>query len=455
MKRVKSGLAHSYDGVIFCNERTDQAEKTVVIFGCGRGGTSAIAGCLRHLGVWMPRLTHPLKHEWSPVKYRDGAVDRTITRDAIFALNSLKKVWGWKSPKDLFSFSQYSTFLRNPYVILIFRNLLDVCESASRHEAVDLLCSIEDNSAVNQEMVELALNSHLPTALISFEKAIREKERLVDMLSDWLDIDADQCQINAARTFLSEERGYQPYDSATHDGLFSEAELKRDSTLFQIHHYGKMCNSLSRLIEHGTVDLREAESCWRNQISRYKSLLAEKALNNFMLIDEGGSLDDKLMSLINDDNFLSKISTTFVAFRELYDDAAANTKDSTNAMVSESDADVSPALCKKALDIANEYRSLRDVLLEIRKQRFELQRGLDGIEMLLAFLEVLGSEETSVFLGRRLNGTTQPASKSDNDRSSNKVSPQSDALASDLDSKPAVGAAGDLEQQQATRLAGA
>jgi hypothetical protein len=455
MKRVKSGLARSYDGVIFCNERTNQPEKTVVVFGCGRGGTSAIAGCLRHLGVWMPRLTHPLKHEWSPVKYRDGAVDRTITRDAIFALNSLEKVWGWKSPKDLFSFSQYSTFLRNPYVILIFRNLLDVCESASRHESVDLLCSIEDNSVVNQVMIDLALNSHLPTALISFEKAVREKERLVNMLSDWLDINTDRCQINSAQTFLSEEKGYQPYDGATHDGLFSETELKRDSTLFQIHHYSKMCKSLTKLIEYGTADLREAESCRHHQINRYKSLLTEKELNNFILVNEDGNLDDRLVSLINDDDFLSKISTTSIAFRELYDDARANTKDSTYAIVSDSDADVSPRLREEALDVANQYRSLRSALLEVRKQRFELQRGLDRIEMLLAFLEVLDSEEISIFFGRCLNGTTQNASKLGNDRPSNTVNPQSDASTSGLDRKPAVSAAGDRKQHQAARPASA
>jgi hypothetical protein len=75
--------------------------------------------------------------------------------------------------------------------------------------------------------------------------------------------------------------------------------------------------------------------------------------------------------------------------------------------------------------------------------------------MLLAFLEVLDSEEISIFFGRCLNGTTQNASKLGNDRPSNTVNPQSDASTSGLDRKPAVSAAGDRKQHQAARPASA
>jgi hypothetical protein len=187
------------------------------------------------------------------------------------------------------------------------------------------------------------------------------------------------------------------------------------------------------LIEHVTADLREAYGCRQRQINRYKSLLTERNLSNFVLVDEDGNLNDEFTSLINDDNFLSKISTTSMAFRELYNDTSTDANSATEAITPDSDADVGPELCEKALDIAEEYRSLRSALLELRKQRFELQRSLDRIEMLLAFLEVLGPEEISVFLGRYLNRTLQDASKFDNDRPSNTVDLQSNALRSDLD----------------------
>jgi hypothetical protein len=105
-----SGLCNS---IRFLNPPNSSVrEKTVVIFGVGRGGTSAISGICRILGVMMPGA-HPLKHEWSPFSYVGEEVEPTRTRDKIRWLNDHYQVWGWKSPRDIFSFHRFEPMLRN------------------------------------------------------------------------------------------------------------------------------------------------------------------------------------------------------------------------------------------------------------------------------------------------------------------------------------------------------
>ena len=118
-----------------------QSKKTVVIFGLGRGGTSAVSGICRILGVAMPHA-HPLKHEWSPVVYDGDGIDRAATSANICSMNLEHDTWGWKSPQDVFVESQYMSMLRNPHVIVVLRNPLDVLNGSTRAEETDFISSI-------------------------------------------------------------------------------------------------------------------------------------------------------------------------------------------------------------------------------------------------------------------------------------------------------------------------
>jgi hypothetical protein len=105
-------------------------QKTVIVFGLGRGGTSAVAGVLRELGVVLPNA-HPLKHEWSPVCCGNGEVDLVSTLSNLHRLDNMHDVWGWKSPKDVFVLNQIESYIRNPVIVVVFRNLLESCLSGA------------------------------------------------------------------------------------------------------------------------------------------------------------------------------------------------------------------------------------------------------------------------------------------------------------------------------------
>lgn len=211
-------------------------EKTVVVLGCGRGGTSALAGILRLLGVGMPDDTHPLKHESSPIAYRNGSIEIRRTRKNIAAMNEKFAVWGWKSPGDLFSTSLFSGALRNPHYIIVTRSMTDVIASCVKHEKIDAKSIAKDVGSVFDEIGRFLTMNIYPTAAVSYEGVVADPRKMILEIVDWLNLRASDDQINEAVRFISEGGlNYKPIDK--HSGIFSENELGRDALSSHTRNY--------------------------------------------------------------------------------------------------------------------------------------------------------------------------------------------------------------------------
>jgi len=145
-------------------------EKTVLVFGLGRGGTSLVSGLLIELGVFMGHNAHKTKHEYTP--FYPG-MPKIELLEAIRSNDRAHSVWGWKCPKDIFLIDQYLHHLRNPHAIIVFRNFLDTSMSSYKHSSLDLLHSLRQNRAVMERIISFAIDSEVPTALVSYEKSSR------------------------------------------------------------------------------------------------------------------------------------------------------------------------------------------------------------------------------------------------------------------------------------------
>src|SRR5262249_48795734 len=174
-------------------------------FGFGRGGTSALAGVLRILGVAMPKTVHPLKHEWSPVVYASAGIDRDNTRRRIEEMNREHPIWGWKSPRDVFGVSQFETMLRNPHYIVIFRNIFDVCASTKRYEGLSFEALMPDVAASFSEIAHFIGTSMSPLALASFEQLTADPESTIGPIAGWLGLAPGDETVRCAAQFVSEK----------------------------------------------------------------------------------------------------------------------------------------------------------------------------------------------------------------------------------------------------------
>lgn len=268
--------------LVVINDSTKSQQKTVIVLGAGRGGTSAVSGCLRELGVAMPDA-HPLKHEWSPIVYDDDLINIERSRSNINQLNKNFDLWGWKSPKDLFKFPQFVSMVRNPHVIIVFRDPLDVSLSIRERESLPIEIGLAETASVYRQISELVSMAAYPLALCSYGKMLDNPAGFVQQVSDWLEISVDGDAISSAAKFIS-PKNYRSISSAGKNETIDKIELEKD---IQDSYKSYIPKNIAKYIS-ATAALQEQLETANNQISHMKDLL-------FRTLQEEIGHDDQLI----------------------------------------------------------------------------------------------------------------------------------------------------------------
>jgi hypothetical protein len=235
-------------------------EKTVVVFGHGRGGTSAISGALRVLGVAMSELAHPMKHEWSPITYVNEKFERSGTQKNLAEMDSKYQIWGWKSPRDVFSVAQFGYLLRNPHYIVVFRNPLAICESTQYHEGTNPEAILPDIAEVITCIAGFVSSTAAPLALVSYEQLLAMPKPILEELSSWLGLTLYESTIKAGMEFVSEAR----YRSINDDTIIDQMELARDAEESKTRVYLKRSRESLNMISALEKDIAEAQAILRD-----------------------------------------------------------------------------------------------------------------------------------------------------------------------------------------------
>jgi len=180
------------------------ADKTIVVMGVARGGTSMVAGTVRELGIF---LGDRLGENHEDPQFLPFDVDKI--REVISRRNDEHKTWGWKMPHSLQYIEQVQTELRNPHFILVWRNTLATAISQVNRSDSDIGNALEYSSNRLQEMIEKTKLLNGPVLLVNYEQAINQKDDFVDTLADFVGVDVDdETRANCIR-FIDPKTGYQ------------------------------------------------------------------------------------------------------------------------------------------------------------------------------------------------------------------------------------------------------
>lgn len=182
-------------------------EKTVLVFGCGRGGTSMVAGALRELGVNMGEHLHPLKHESN--FFEPGMTPQEVNAK-IAHYNGRYPVWGWKCPGDIFSISKFAHQLRNPHFVVVMRSMYGILMSNYRHLGISPELAIGDVGTVFDEIGRFVTNCPYPVAMVGYEAAVQQPATFIDGVAGFLGLtDISEGTRANATAFVSGSRKYK------------------------------------------------------------------------------------------------------------------------------------------------------------------------------------------------------------------------------------------------------
>jgi len=192
-------------------EVPDEEHKTIVVAGVPRGGTTMVAAAVHALGVYMGPKT-----DLQEFTFEDQAMHSPYPLERLERIgenNSTHDVWGWKDPGAIHPLKEITYALRNPRVILVFRDMLASVQGERRFDAENgidrpidgLIDDVVDRYATNWDFVK---HTQLPTLLVSYERAIQNREYFLDTLVDFIGVPVSDAQRSCALERISPTGGY-------------------------------------------------------------------------------------------------------------------------------------------------------------------------------------------------------------------------------------------------------
>ena len=190
----------------------DLNQKTFIIFGVPRGGTTMIARVAEQLGVGMgARLPSNYEDdEFNYDKMSDALKEdpklmaRALLR-AINRRNGRHDVWGWKYPRAHLYLPLIIKQVRNPHLICVLRDpvassLRPLSRKRVQKEGKAQLPTrvIKQHLSWQLINIEQIHKFNKPTFLCSYEKAILDPAGFVADLSAFIDLRKDQQSLNEA-----------------------------------------------------------------------------------------------------------------------------------------------------------------------------------------------------------------------------------------------------------------
>ena len=206
-------------------EKVDHDQKTFVIFGVPRGGTTMVARVVGHLGVY---LGDDLPANYEDQDFNFDILPDEFKRDKQKLLNRLSGIvdsrnqkfstWGWKYPRAMLYLPQIIEKLRNPHLICVTRDpVASAMRSISRvqkkylrslkkgaksmtFEPAFVQKIIKQHLSIQQGNIQLINDSKVPAFICSYEKAVANSVEFVNELAGFLALPCSSTTINDALT---------------------------------------------------------------------------------------------------------------------------------------------------------------------------------------------------------------------------------------------------------------
>ena len=191
-------MAEANDGLLLLRPGRVEPERTVIVTGLARSGTSMVAALLHAAGL-------PLGTELDAVVREDREIARNLGQPGlapvVAARNAAHAVWGFKRP-NLHAFGpDFVSAFRHPRVIVTCRDAVALGRRSmlSEHHQ-DRFAAREAEAAALEGLALLRFASALPcpVLLVSYEKAVQAPLRLARALLGFTGLAADAAVVAQA-----------------------------------------------------------------------------------------------------------------------------------------------------------------------------------------------------------------------------------------------------------------
>jgi len=175
-------------GIYIKNKALENSkEKTIIVLGMARSGTSMVARVLNGMDVFLGNKIDQAVFEDVEIAESLEKGDLVSFKNLIQERNKSHKIWGWKRPNSLNHTELITKSVRNPHFIIVYRDLLSI--ALRNHISMDanLDESLKLSNQTYQKINEFVAKTKAPIMLVSYEKAIHRKRKFIKELANFID----------------------------------------------------------------------------------------------------------------------------------------------------------------------------------------------------------------------------------------------------------------------------
>lgn len=168
-----------FNGAWLKNEDKITRNKSIVICGITRGGTSFAASVFGRLGVPFSRREERnvgARYEHRDLRAAFVAKEGDAIREIAASFSKEYPVWAWKLPAIQREFEFVADLVPNPHFVIIFKEPLSVAARKTDLKGKDTLQALDQVLTVYQHMASIARKAEHPLLLVSYDRAMASLE---------------------------------------------------------------------------------------------------------------------------------------------------------------------------------------------------------------------------------------------------------------------------------------
>ncbi|WP_343066721.1 glycosyltransferase [Dissulfurirhabdus thermomarina] len=196
-------------GLFVMGEPEAAQPRTIVVVGPARSGTSMVAGALHHLGLFMgTSAVDPVFEDQDLSRAMDGwnADGGAAARRIVAAYDREHEAWGWKRPSAVGYLERTHGILRRPHYIITFKDIFSISNRNRISMKSDILANMRRNHREYGQVLDFLERFRPPALLVSYEKALRFKEELVEALAGFCGLAPTPDAVRKVLDFVSPDR---------------------------------------------------------------------------------------------------------------------------------------------------------------------------------------------------------------------------------------------------------
>lgn len=275
------------NGIVRVNDDVSGAKnRTICVIGLPRSGTSMISSIMHNLEIFMGDDARAPTFEDGLLKRVFDLKDDVAFSDIAKRYDAKHEMWGFKLPRATYDVSRAIASVRNPALIVVFREPLSVqIRKNISQKNQNIFDGMKDSFEAYIKLISDLKNLDVPMLLVSYDKVAGKSKMVIDEIADFCGITSDELKAKALNLVDSDKEVY--LDQARFDKTYGVVEsveggIIRGWAIFQLPKPGSILE-IEVLSGNNVVDVIRADIERNDLLATSKESLAKYNVNPIYL----------------------------------------------------------------------------------------------------------------------------------------------------------------------------